>query len=179
MLWCVRSSSVWVPFYGRDVHTVWTCGLTFGLSPAITNTAAVSIPVTCAFISPESVPKSEMAASRGRCIFDIFLGNCQSIFPSSCVSLPSYQQYMRAPILHILVNTWHSPFIYLRKISPELTSVPIFLYLICGTSATAWLDKWCVGRHLGSERATPRHGSRMCELNRCATGLAPGLNILM
>ena len=30
---------------------------------------------------------------------------------------------------------------FLRKIGPELTSVPIFLYFICGMSATAWLDK--------------------------------------
>ena len=27
------------------------------------------------------------------------------------------------------------------KISPELTSVPIFLYFICGIPTTAWLDE--------------------------------------
>ena len=32
-------------------------------------------------------------------------------------------------------------FSFLRKIGPELTSVPIFLYFICRTPATAWLDK--------------------------------------
>ena len=32
---------------------------------------------------------------------------------------------------------------FFRKISPELTSVRIFLCFICGTPATAWLDKWC------------------------------------
>ena len=31
-------------------------------------------------------------------------------------------------------------FCFLRKTGPELTSVPIFLYFICGTPATAWLD---------------------------------------
>lgn len=30
--------------------------------------------------------------------------------------------------------------IFLRQISPELTSVPIFLYFIGGMPATAWLD---------------------------------------
>ena len=34
-------------------------------------------------------------------------------------------------------------FIYLRKIGPELTSVHIFLYSVCGMPATAWLDQWC------------------------------------
>ena len=31
----------------------------------------------------------------------------------------------------------------LGKTGTELTSVPIFLYFICGTPATAWLDKRC------------------------------------
>ena len=31
---------------------------------------------------------------------------------------------------------------FLRKISPELTSVTIFLYFICGMPAIAWLDEW-------------------------------------
>ncbi|XP_070109978.1 carnitine O-palmitoyltransferase 1, muscle isoform isoform X5 [Equus przewalskii] len=31
----------------------------------------------------------------------------------------------------------------LRKAGPELTSVPIFLYFICGTPTTAWLAKRC------------------------------------
>ena len=33
--------------------------------------------------------------------------------------------------------------------------MPIFLYFICGTPATAWLDKQCIGVHLGSELANP------------------------
>ena len=45
--------------------------------------------------------------------------------------------------------------VFLRNISPELTSVPIFLYFICGTPDTAWLDKWCIGPHLGSDLADP------------------------
>ena len=65
--------------------------------------------------------------------------------------------------------------LFLRKIGPELTSVPFFLYFICGTPTTAWLDKWCVGLHLGSAPAkpqTPGHWRGMCKLNRCTTGLA-------
>ena len=31
----------------------------------------------------------------------------------------------------------------LRKTGPELTSMPIFLYFICETPATAWLHKQC------------------------------------
>ena len=48
-----------------------------------------------------------------------------------------------------------SSFFLLRKIGPELTSVPIFLYFIRGMPVTAWLDKWCVGLHLGSELTNP------------------------
>ena len=39
----------------------------------------------------------------------------------------------------------------LRKIGPELTSEIIFLYFVCGTPATAWLDEQCVGLRQGSE----------------------------
>ena len=31
---------------------------------------------------------------------------------------------------------------FFRKISPELTSVPIFFYFICGTPTTSWRAKW-------------------------------------
>ena len=47
-------------------------------------------------------------------------------------------------------------FFFLRKIIPELTSVPIFLYFICGAPTTVWLDKQCVGPCLGSELVNPR-----------------------
>ena len=43
----------------------------------------------------------------------------------------------------------------LRKIGPELTSMPTTLYFICGTPATAWFDKQCVGPCLGSESVNP------------------------
>ena len=42
----------------------------------------------------------------------------------------------------------------LRKTGPGLTSVLIFLYFIWDT-ATAWLDKQCVGACLGSEPVNP------------------------
>ena len=41
-----------------------------------------------------------------------------------------------------------------RKISPELTSLPIFLYFIWD-AATAWLDEQYVGLCLGSEPVNP------------------------
>ena len=34
-------------------------------------------------------------------------------------------------------------FFFLRKTGPELTSMPIFLYIICGMPITAWLDEQC------------------------------------
>ena len=37
-----------------------------------------------------------------------------------------------------------------RKIGPELTSVPIFLYFLYGNAATAQLDELCVGLCPGS-----------------------------
>ena len=46
-------------------------------------------------------------------------------------------------------------FFFLRKISPELTSMPIFFYFICRTPATAWLDKQCIDPRPGSELVTP------------------------
>ena len=46
-------------------------------------------------------------------------------------------------------------FFFLRKIGPELTSVPVFLYFICGTPATAWLDKWSQRPYPGSKPANP------------------------
>ena len=39
------------------------------------------------------------------------------------------------------------PFLLLRKISPELICMPIFLYFTCGTSATAWPEKRYIGPH--------------------------------
>ena len=46
-------------------------------------------------------------------------------------------------------------FFFWRKISPELTSTPTFLYFICGTLATAWPAKWYSGSCPGSELANP------------------------
>ena len=39
----------------------------------------------------------------------------------------------------------------LRKISPELTSVPVFLCFVCGMPATAWLLQSGVGLRPGTE----------------------------
>ena len=55
-------------------------------------------------------------------------------------------------------HEWEINFLCLcvRKIVPNITSVPIFLYFIYGMPVTAWLDKWCVGPCLGSEPPNPR-----------------------
>ena len=61
----------------------------------------------------------------------------------------------------------------LRKTGPELTSVPIFLYFICGMPTTAWLAKQCHVPTWDPNRWTPGHRRGRCELNHCATGPAP------
>ena len=58
--------------------------------------------------------------------------------------------------------------IILRKISPELTSVLILLYFICGT-----LAKQCRSSTWDLNPQTPGRCSGMCKLNCCATGPAP------
>ena len=60
-----------------------------------------------------------------------------------------------------------------RKTGPELTSVPIFLYFLCGMPTTAWLDELCHVRTGDLNRQTPGRQRGTCELNRCATGPAP------
>ena len=64
-------------------------------------------------------------------------------------------------------------FFFLRNISPELTSVPIFLYFICGMPTTAWGAKRCHVPTRDPNRRTPGHQSRRCALNCCANGPAP------
>ena len=45
---------------------------------------------------------------------------------------------------------------FFRKTGPELTSVPIFFYFICGMPGIAWLDKCCIGPRPGSKPMNPR-----------------------
>ena len=47
-------------------------------------------------------------------------------------------------------------FFFLRKIGPELTSVPIFLRFICGMPTTACPDDQCLGLCPGSKLVNPR-----------------------
>ena len=65
-----------------------------------------------------------------------------------------------------------SLFFLLKNTGPELRSMPIFLYFICGMLATAWLAKWCHVHTRDLNWRKPGCGSRTCELNCCATGLA-------
>ena len=52
----------------------------------------------------------------------------------------------------------HSFFFFsaVRKIVAELTSVPVFFSVVCGTLPQHWLDEWCVGLHPRSEPANRR-----------------------
>ena len=60
----------------------------------------------------------------------------------------------------------------LRKTGPELTSLPIFLYFVCGMPATAWLNKQCHVCTQDPNQGTLGRGIRRRPLNRCATRLA-------
>ena len=61
-------------------------------------------------------------------------------------------------------------FFLVRKIGPELTSVPIFLYFVCGTlpqhglMSSMWVCTWDLNL------PTPGHRSGACELNHYTTG---------
>ena len=68
---------------------------------------------------------------------------------------------------------------FLRNISPELTSVPMVLYFICDTPATAWLDKRCIGLLLDPNWQSLGHRSGTCKLNLCNTGPAPYVILLI
>ena len=54
------------------------------------------------------------------------------------------------------VSSLYVLFIFLKeKIGPELTSMPTFLYFICGTPAIAWPDKQYISPRPGSKPANP------------------------
>uniref|UniRef100_A0A9L0JA77 Transcription factor 23 n=1 Tax=Equus asinus TaxID=9793 RepID=A0A9L0JA77_EQUAS len=63
-------------------------------------------------------------------------------------------------------------------LGPELTSVPIFLYFICGMPTTAWPAKRCHVRTRDPGQRTPGRQSGTCALNCCITGPAPGPEVL-
>ena len=58
---------------------------------------------------------------------------------------------------------------FLRRISPELISVPIFLYLMWNTT-TAWLAEPCYVCFQDPQPWTPGRWSRARKLNRYTTG---------
>ena len=49
-----------------------------------------------------------------------------------------------------------------RKTGSELTSMPIFLYFICGMPTTAWLDKQCISPSSGSAPGEPWAAAAEC-----------------
>ena len=98
----------------------------------------------------------------------------------SYVEFPLSEWYIRNENLvvsHSCFNPFND-FLFLRKISPELTSMPIFHYFTCGTPTTAWLAKWCHVCTLDLNQRTPGHWSITCELNRCCHEASPCTRIL-
>ena len=61
----------------------------------------------------------------------------------------------------------------LRKIVPELTSVAVFLYFICGTLPQHGLMSGVQVHAQGQNQQTLSHQSRAHKLNHYATGPAP------
>ena len=93
--------------------------------------------------------------------FDIIhiIISCSKIFKASFLSyvilirhLPGWARYLAQDGL--FENAFLKKML-VRKIGPELTSLPIFLYFMWGT-ATVWLDEQCVGLHPASEPENPR-----------------------
>ena len=75
---------------------------------ALTNKPAVKFCVqffvwTVVFLSPTYTARSGIAGSHSKSMFKC-LRNCQSVFQSSCTGLPSHQQYMRGPTLHVILT---------------------------------------------------------------------------
>lgn len=67
--------------------------------------------------------------------------------------------------------SWHLPIrlFLLRKAGPELTSVPILLYFICGMLTTSWLAKRCDVCTKDPNQWTLGLPREMSALNHCAT----------
>ena len=98
-------------------------------------------------------------------------------WPSAFLWVPSTHTGISSLLIMVTFmkkkTTLQFPFLFLGKISPELTSstnpplfakedwpwanicAHIFLYFVCGMPATAWLDKRCVGPRSGSKPVSP------------------------
>ena len=70
--------------------------------------------------------------------------------------------------------TTANPPLFAEEEWPELTSVPILLYFLCGTPTAAWRAKRCHVHTRDPKRQTPADRSRTCALNRCTTGRPSG-----
>ena len=73
---------------------------------------------------------------------------------------------------------WVGFFFLLRKISPELTSVPIFLHIVCGLLPqngwwVVWLHSWALNPQ------TQANKMERTKLNHHATGMAPGIQVIL
>ena len=86
------------------------------------------------------------------------------IEPKSCIlkKTSDTSDYQCNEMLHNILFFF---VFFLRKTGPELTSMPIFLYFICGTPASARLDKRCHVLTQDLKQRTPGHRSGTFELN--------------
>ena len=102
--------------------------------------------------------------------------NAQRLHRLFCLLTQEQNNLLRRKLLvECSILHFHILF-FLRKIGPELTSVPIFLYSMCGTPATAWLDKSWAGPHPGSELAKPWATEEAERVNLTAMPLGQPLN---
>ena len=94
-------------------------------------------------------------------------------------SFPFFKEHQKSGFFFLFIFlrkispelTAANPPLLLRKTGPEPTSMPIFLYFICGMPATAWLGKQCHVHTWDPNWQTP---AAKAEGAHCATGPAPG-----
>ena len=107
-----------------------------------------------------------------------FIPRDKKILQRKLITAPGIEiNFSLVPIFPCTINrnscAFFLCFFLLRKTGPELTSVPIFFYFICGMPTAAWLAKRCHVPTWDANRRTWGHRSEMCEFNCCATRPAP------
>ena len=110
--------------------------------------------------------------------FGKFLANISSNTLSVSLSFSCPSRTLMIQMLDLLLLSYWclrlcSIFFFLRKIVPEVTSVPIFLYVVCGTLPQHGLMSGVQVQTWDPNPRTLGCQSRAQELNHRATGLAP------
>lgn len=107
-----------IPLYGFTIFCLFTSWWIFKKSPfgATMNNAPINIYIyvfmwTYIFISLVKIPRSGIAGSSGKFMFD-FLRNCQAVFQRGCIILYSCQQCIKVPISlhphqHVLLSFFY------------------------------------------------------------------------